>query len=66
MREELGPNICAYSDDDLLKALQRRGDVKYYAMRGTASEPGHLGLSTRQSGKFVIRWGREYGREKID
>jgi len=66
MREELGPDICAYSDHELLKALQSRGPVKYYSTRGTENDPGHLGLSTRKSGKFVIQWGREYGREKVD
>ena len=28
-------------------------------------EPGHVGLSTRESGRFVIMWGREYGTEGI-
>jgi hypothetical protein len=61
MREELGPNICAYSEKELAEALKNTPPIKYYVKHGTEQEPGHIGLSTQSSGKVELRWDHEYG-----
>jgi hypothetical protein len=61
MREELGPNICAYSESELTEALKNRPPIKYYVKHGTEQEPGHIGLSSKSSGKVRLRWNYEYG-----
>jgi len=61
MREELGPNICAYSESELAKALKNRPPIKYYVKHGTSQEPGHIGLSSKTSERVRLRWNHEYG-----
>ena len=63
MREELGPNICAYSEQELAEALKNKPPIKYYATPAQTDEPGHIGLSsrTRSSGTFRLQWNQEYG-----
>jgi hypothetical protein len=65
VREELGPNICAYSEPELADALAKRPPVRYYAKHGTVDEPGHIGLSSRTPSKsrFRLRWNHEYGQQ---
>jgi hypothetical protein len=62
MREVLGPNICAYSEQELATVLKSKPPIKYYVKNGTEDEPGHIGLSSRSSGRFRLRWNHEYGR----
>lgn len=63
MREQLGPNLCAYSDQELADALKMRPPVKYHVSHGTSDELGHIGLSSgAPSGRFRLQWNREYGR----
>ncbi|KUJ19250.1 uncharacterized protein LY89DRAFT_780239 [Mollisia scopiformis] len=64
MREELGPNICAYDEWDLAEALRRKDPIKYYAEPGDGVEPGHIGLSSRRSGPLKLEWNHEYGGGK--
>jgi hypothetical protein len=61
MREELGPNICAYSESELAQALKNRPPVRYYVKHGTSQEPGHIGLSSKSTGRVKLRWDHEYG-----
>ena len=61
MREDLGPNLCAYSDKELANALKTQGRVKYYVTEGAVGEPGHIGLSSRMSDKVRLDWGEKYG-----
>ncbi|KAE9367622.1 hypothetical protein N431DRAFT_383412 [Stipitochalara longipes BDJ] len=61
MREELGPNICAYSESELEEALRNRPPVRYYVKHGSDEEPGHIGLSTKSTGRLRLRWDQEYG-----
>ncbi|KAH8770455.1 hypothetical protein F5882DRAFT_507465 [Hyaloscypha sp. PMI_1271] len=61
MREELGPNICAYSENELTEVLKNRPPIKYYVKQGTEQELGHIGLSSKSSGKVRLRWNCEYG-----
>jgi hypothetical protein len=60
MREELGPNICAYSESELAEALKKRPPVMYYVKHGTDQEPGHIGLSSKSSGRIRLRQDHEY------
>jgi hypothetical protein len=50
MREELGRNICAYSESELTEALKNRLPIMYYVKHGTEQEPGHIELSSRTRG----------------
>lgn len=61
MREDLGPNLCAYSDKELAHALKTQGRLKYYVSEGAEDEPGHIGLSSRMSEKVRLDWGKKYG-----
>jgi hypothetical protein len=61
MREELGPNICAYSESELAEVLKNRPPIKYYVDHGTSQEPSHIGLSSKASGRIRLRWDHEYG-----
>lgn len=61
MREDLGDNLCAYSDRELASAVKRRGPVKYYVTEGKGDEPSRIGLSSRRSEKVEVAWGKEYG-----
>ncbi len=63
MREELGPDICAYSEEELYEALEKRPPVKYYSTRATEDQPGYIGLSSRQSGQLNLQWNQEYGKK---
>lgn len=65
MREDLGPNICAYSNKEIAKVLEKRPPIKYYVKDDYESEAGHIGLSSRPSGKVILKWDRVYaGRKK--
>ncbi|KAL8826977.1 MAG: hypothetical protein Q9191_003464 [Dirinaria sp. TL-2023a] len=61
MREDLGPNLCAYSDKELAHALKTQGRLKYYVREGAEDEAGHIGLSSRMSEKVHLDWGKKYG-----
>lgn len=61
MREELGPDICAYDEWELDDALGRKKPIKYYADTGGSVGPGHIGLSSRKSGPLKLEWDHEYG-----
>lgn len=65
--QDLGPNICAYNDKQLEKALRRRPPIKYAVWpptdeNCTEDRPAHIGLSrARQGGAVVLRFGQTYG-----
>ncbi|KAL8897133.1 MAG: hypothetical protein Q9207_007361 [Kuettlingeria erythrocarpa] len=61
MIEDLGENICAYSEKELAVALKRRGPIKYYVDPGINGEWGRIGLSSRDSGRARLQWDKEYG-----
>ena len=63
IREDLGNNLCAYSEEELAAAVQRQGPVKYYASDVEDGQSAHIGLSSRQSGKVKLRWDQKYGSE---
>ena len=62
MREDLGRNLCAYSEDELRKAVRKQGFIKYYVSNEEDGMPAHLGLSSRPSGKVKLEWGQKYGQ----
>lgn len=64
MRDELGPNICAYAEQELADALRNRPPIKYYAKKGTDGEPGHIGLSSRHSERLRLQWNHDYGTKR--
>ncbi len=64
MREELGPNICAYDENELSKALSKKPPLKYYADPGDGYTPGHIGLSSTRSGPVRLEWDHDYGHEE--
>ena len=68
MQAELGNNLCAYSDGDILRAIQERPPVKYTSTPSMDGERIHVGLSSGVPSKkrFKIMWGKEYGRLKED
>ena len=61
MREDLGPNLCGYSEKELAAAVQKQGPVKYFVTEGKDDEAGRIGLSSRRSEKVRLTWGRKYG-----
>jgi hypothetical protein len=54
MREELGPNICAYSEGELAEALKNRPPIMYYMKRGT------------EQGRAILGCLRELGEGKVE
>lgn len=56
IREDLGPDLAGYSNEELDKAIDEKGSSwMYYASGpGTGRPVSHIGLSSRQSGKFGL------------
>lgn len=61
MREDLGPNLCGYSENELAAAIKKQRPLKYYVKEGKEGDVGKIGLSSRRSEKVKVMWGREYG-----
>ncbi|EOD48733.1 hypothetical protein UCRNP2_4508 [Neofusicoccum parvum UCRNP2] len=57
IREDLGPDLAGYSNEELDKAINEKGSSwMYYAEGPAVGRPvSHIGLSSRQSGKFDLR-----------
>jgi hypothetical protein len=53
MREDLGPNVCACSNKELLNELRKRDRVKYYIGK-RVDRPKHIGLSSQTRG--LLDW----------
>ena len=63
LREDLGPNLCAYSNKELAAAIKKQAPVKYYVSSVEVGEKTpHIGLSSRPSKKVKLEWNREYGK----
>jgi hypothetical protein len=73
IREELGDNVCAYSEEELKPALSRRAPVKYAVMESEENmdvrddgevdglKMGHVGLSLKYSGRLWLDFDTKYG-----
>lgn len=59
---DLGTDICAYSDYDLERILDRRPGIKYTVAHGKANGLAHIGLSSENDGqKLRLNFGELYG-----
>lgn len=63
MREDLGPNLCAYSEKELTDAVRKKAPLKYFVSEEKEDGVSHIGLSSRPSDKVQLSWDQEYGRE---
>lgn len=63
VREQLGDNLSAYSNNDILQAIKKRPPVKYTATPSIDSERINIGLRTAVSNGSRLRivWGKQYG-----
>ena len=62
MHEDLGSNLCGYSDKELERAVKKQGPVKYYVQKAKGDGGlGKIGLSSRKSDKVQITWGTKFG-----
>ncbi|CAG8974677.1 hypothetical protein HYALB_00006411 [Hymenoscyphus albidus] len=64
MREDLGSDVCAYSNKEIARVLKKRPPIKYYVEDDYKSEAAHIGLSSRPSGQVLLRWDRIYAGKK--
>lgn len=60
IREDLGPHLSAYSEEELAAAIRKQGKLKYYVSGPKGGSTRHIGLSSRQSGKLRLRWDKKY------
>ena len=61
IREDLRPNLCAYSEKELTAAIKRQPPLKYYVSeKEDDGLKAHIGLSSRKSAKVQLEWGKEY------
>ncbi|KAI9796620.1 MAG: hypothetical protein M1833_006060 [Piccolia ochrophora] len=66
VNEDLGPNLDAYSNDDLDRALRaRNGKIKYYATTAPehSKEVARMGLSSSTSARVALEADVLYGRK---
>ncbi|KAL8945805.1 MAG: hypothetical protein Q9222_007704 [Ikaeria aurantiellina] len=64
MNETLGNEYCAYSEQEIEKALQRSGDtLKYDSLLREGSDVLHVGLSTDKDARVLMSRKRLYGRK---
>ena len=64
MREDLGTDLCAYSDQELCDAVGRLEPVKYCVSTRQEESVAHIRLSSRRSGKVQLHWDQVYGRDE--
>lgn len=60
IREDLGENLAAYSEEELAAALRQQSKIKYYATEPKASSIAHFGLSSRKSDRLQLSWDLAY------
>jgi hypothetical protein len=60
--QDLGKNICAYSEQELKEELKRKGGIKYYVEHGEGDTPSHIGItSSKDKAPVSLRFGELYG-----
>ena len=63
IHRDLGPEICAYSDQELKEELEKQGGIKYYVHHGEGVAPSHIGItSSMDRGPVSLRFGESYGK----
>jgi hypothetical protein len=61
--QDLGNDICAYSEKELTEKLEKQGGIKYYVEQGEGDDISHIGItSCRGRGPVSLRFGEPYGR----
>jgi len=59
---DLGNDICAYSEKELMEELEKQGGIKYYVEQGEGDAVSHIGItSSRDRGPVSLRFGEPYG-----
>ncbi len=62
IHQDLGKNICAYSEQELAEELSRKGGIKYYVEHREGDTPSHIGItSSKDKGPVSLRFGVLYG-----
>lgn len=51
IRRDLGPNLAAYFEEQLVGALHQQGQIKYHFSKPNSDSSMHIGLSSRDSGR---------------
>jgi hypothetical protein len=59
IREDLGPNLAAYSEE-LSAALHQQGPIKYHVSKSKTDSTMHIGLSSIQSDRLRLDWDQIY------
>lgn len=60
IRQDLGPNLAAYSEGQLVAALRQQGRIKYLVSEPKSDSTMHIGLSSSYSGRTRLQWDRTY------
>ena len=61
-REQLGDDTCVYSDEEIVKELEKRGDgLRYYGSLPDDYGVLHIGMTSRPVPKFLLSRRRLYG-----
>jgi hypothetical protein len=62
IHQDLGKNICAYSEQELKEELKRKAGIKYYVEHGECDTPSHIGItSSKDKGPVSLKFGVLYG-----
>ncbi|KUJ15194.1 uncharacterized protein LY89DRAFT_783392 [Mollisia scopiformis] len=65
IQEDLGMNICAYSEQELQEELKKKGGIKYYVEYG-GDDSSHIGItSAKDKDPLRPRFGETYGQLRI-
>jgi len=76
MKEDLGENLCAYSEKELRRALRKKAPLKYFSTdaggersglsdeTGLCDGLGHVGLSSRKSSRVKLAFDKYYAGAK--
>lgn len=60
IREDLGPNLAAYSEGELAAALRQQSPIKYHVSGSKSNSTMHIGLTSRKSGRTRLKWDQTY------
>ena len=66
MREVLGNETCAYSNDEMASALDREPGLRYYATGASDNNVAHIGISSVRLGKVPYNSTVLYGERRKD
>lgn len=62
INQDLGKNICAYSEKELVEELAKLDGIQYYVTHGDGVVPSHIGItSNRRKGPISLKFGELYG-----